>query len=143
MPCLHSPLVSTIEPSGSRIAWAKNESGCCFQKSRAFAIEHVHQGINVCSPEAPQKIASGGGIGDTLCAQDIEVGFVVAEQFQVIDGFVSDQEVVCQIEDMVGFKIGHVSFEQMQVVVDRLGQTELLDQQKKGSQASAAQPFGL
>ena len=78
-----------------------------------------------------------------LCPQDIEVGFVVAEQLQVVEGLAAQQEVVSQVEDVVGFKVRDVPLEEMHPAVEGVGQTQLLHQQLQGPQASAAQPLGL
>jgi hypothetical protein len=76
--------------------------GVLLPDGQAFAVKSVHKGLDVRGLEAAQEIASGGRIGDALRAQDVEVGFVVAEQFEVIDGFAADQEIVGEVEDMVG-----------------------------------------
>src|SRR6202021_5638 len=110
---------------------------------QAFAVDHVHQFVNVTGRETSQEIASGGGIGDPLGTQEVEVGFVITEQFEVIDGSSACQHVVGQIENVVGFKVGHMAFEEMEFGIQGSRQSQPLHQQQKGSQASAAKSFGL
>ena len=44
-----------------------------------LGIDDIHQRVNTFRLEASQKITSGGGIGNPLRSQNIEVGFVVAQ----------------------------------------------------------------
>ena len=55
-------------------------------------------------------------------AQDVEIGLVVAEPFEVLDAGASGQEVVGEVEDVVGFKVGNVSFEQVDLGIESVGQ---------------------
>src|SRR4051794_25558226 len=108
-----------------------------------LGIDDIHQRVNRLGLKAPQKITSGGGIRNSLCSQNIEVGFVVATQLQVVQGLASGQEVVGEIEDVVGFKVGNVPLEEVELGVEGLGQPETLHEQLHGPQARPVQPFAL
>ena len=54
----------------------------CQTSRRLLLITSISCSMSVL--ETSQEITRGGGIGDALGAQEIEVGFVVAEQFQVL-----------------------------------------------------------
>ena len=74
--------------------------------------------------EAPAEVAGGRGVGDAVRAQGIEKGVVVAPQFQVLETGAVAERVVGDVEDVVGLVIGQVNLEQVQVLVDGLGQAE-------------------
>src|SRR5205085_9157739 len=93
--------------------------------------------------EPAQEVASGGRVGDALRPQQVEVSFVVAQQFQVVDGSAPGQQVEGEVEDVVGFKVRDVPLEEMESAVEGSGQPQALDQQVKGPQASAVDAFGL
>src|SRR5260370_10656940 len=59
----------------------------------ALAVENTHQDVEIRGAEAAQEVAGGGGVGDALGAQDVEVGFVVAEQLQILKAGAASQEV--------------------------------------------------
>src|SRR5260370_16227354 len=132
-----------MAPSPSMIAWSKNDAGCCCQTSRRLSLRAFIRVSTSWALSAAEEIASRRRSGNTLRTENIQVGFVVTQPFQVIDGLAADQEVIGQIEDVVGFKRGDMPFEEVAVVVDGLGQTQSLDQQQKGSQACTAQSLGL
>src|SRR5204862_6801575 len=81
--------------------------------------------------------------GDAFSAQDIEVGLVAAQQLQIVDGLASGQEVVGQVEDVVGLEVGDVPLPEMEFGVEGLGQAQPLDQQENRCQASAVQSLAL
>src|SRR5262249_23939024 len=80
---------------------------------------------------------------DALGAQGVEVGLVGTEQFEVLQAGTAGQEVVGQVEDMVGLEVREVAFEQVQVPVEGVGQAQLPYQQLKGTEAAAAQALSL
>src|SRR3954453_8151979 len=143
MPCLHSPVVSTTEPSASTMAWSKNESGCCRQTvTRLSLMTSIRVSMSAALNPA-QEVTSGGRVGDALRPQDVEVGFVVAQQLQVVDGSAPGQQVEREVEDVVGFKVRDVSLEEMEPGVEGVGQPQALPQQVQNPQASAVEAFGL
>ena len=85
MPCLHSASVATRVPSASRIASSKNSGGCCGPDPQAGLIDGVHQVQDIGLTEAAAEVPGGGGIGDPLGAQGVEINLVVATQLEVFD----------------------------------------------------------
>src|SRR5262249_45501291 len=53
------------------------------------------------------------------------------------------QEVVSEVQHVVGLEVRHVPLEQVQVAVDGIGQAQLLHQQVDGADTAAVQPLGL
>jgi len=106
-------------------------------------VDNALQRVDVGGVEAAQEIPGGGGIGDALGTQDIEIGFVVAEQLQVLQAGAAGQEVVGEVEDVVGLEVRHVPLEQVQVAVNGIGQVQLPHQQVQGADAAAVQPLRL
>ena len=85
MPCLHSASVATMVPSASMIASSKNAAGCWAQtRSRASLMASIRV-EDVGLGEAAAEVARGGGVGDPLGAQGIEIDLIVAPQFEVLD----------------------------------------------------------
>ena len=86
--------------------------------------------------ETATEIAGRGGIGDAPRAQGIEKDFVVAAQFQVFQAGAATQSVVSEIQHMVGLMIGGMEFKQIQLVVNRVHQSQVAGQQLNGPQAA-------
>ena len=123
-PCLHSASVPTMVPSTSRIASSKNSAGCWAQTRSRDSIDGVHQGEDIGLGEAAAEVAGGGGVGDALGAQGIEVDLVVAPQFEVFDPLAAGEDVEGDVQDMVGFVIGQMPLEEMEVAVDVADQAD-------------------
>ena len=84
-PCLHSASVATRVPSASRIASSKNSAGCWAQtRSRASLMASIKV-EDIGLGEAAAEVARGGGVGDALGAQGVEIDLVVAPQLEVFD----------------------------------------------------------
>ena len=139
MPCLHSASVPTRVPSTSRIASLKKAEGCWAQTRSRVSIDGVHQGDDVGLGEAAAEVACGGGVGDALGAQGIEVDLVVAPQFEVLDPFAAGEDVEGDVQDVVGFVVGEMSFEEMEVAVDVADQADPLRQQEHGADAAGGE----
>ena len=75
-------------------------------------------------------------LGDTASAQGVEVRFVVTKQFQVFQASSPGQQVVGDVQHVVGLVVGQMDLEQFQVTVDRLIEPELTDQQVDSSDAA-------
>ena len=56
-------------------------------------VEDVHQGVDVGGVETTKEVACGSGIGNALGAQDIEVDFVVAKPFEILETGAAGQEI--------------------------------------------------
>jgi hypothetical protein len=93
MPSLHSPVVSTIVPSASRIASSKN-AWAVAADLQADRVEDRLQTKNCGRVEAAAIVAGGGRIGNTPSAQGVEVRLVAAEQFQMLQTRSAGQQVV-------------------------------------------------
>ena len=135
---LASALVPAMVPSASRMACSKKALGCCCQTSRRLSLMTRIKRGDVLGLETAEEIAGGGGVGDTLGPQGVEIVLVVAEQFQVLETGAADQDVVGEVEDMVGLVVGEVAFEQVEFGVDGVGEAQTLDQQQAGAQAAEA-----
>jgi hypothetical protein len=108
-----------------------------------FAVDDRQEGVDVGGTEAAQEVAGGGRVGDTLGAEGVEVRLVVTQQFEVLDSLAAGQEVVSEVEDVVGLEVGQVAFEQVEFVVEGVGQAEALDEELAGADASGVQATGL
>ena len=90
---------------------------------------------NVAFGEAAAEIPFGGGVGEPLGAQGVEVNLVVASEFEVFDAFAAGEDVEGDVQDMVGFVIGEMPLEDMEVVVDVADQADPARQQVHGADA--------
>jgi len=108
----------------------------------ACPIDALLQGENVLRLETPREISSRGGIGNPLSAQAIHIVFVLPAQSQVLQSSSAGQNVVGKVQDMIAFVIGQMDFEQVQMRVDLLHQTQPLGQCMHGTQAPTADRAG-
>ncbi len=91
------------------------------------------------------EVAGRRGIGNPPRPERVEIHFVVAPQLDVLQARAIAQRVVGQVQHVVALVIRQVNLQQLQAAVDRLGQTELADQQRHRAQAAidhAARPLG-
>ena len=65
--------------------------------------------------EAAAEVPGGGGVGDPLGAEGVEIDLVVAPQLEVFDPFAAGQDVEGDVQHMVGFVIGQMPLEQMEI----------------------------
>jgi hypothetical protein len=110
--------------------------GLLLADKQAFVIDDAHQGDDVVVAEAAQEISGGGGIRDTLSADSVAIDLVVAEQFKISKGSAASAAVVGEVEDVVGFVIGEMAFEQGQMGVEGSGAVEAFDQQQASAQTA-------
>ena len=135
MPCLHSPVVSAIVPSALRMASAKIALGCCRQTFNRVAL-------NIAASGRWRPRRSGGrsrppwSDRDRGGAQGIEVGFITPQQFQVFQAGSAGQQVVGDVEHVVGIVVGQMNLQQAEVAVDGLVKPEPLGQQMNGPDAA-------
>ena len=142
MPCLHSPVVSTSVPSASMRAWSKNVVRLPGPGLDADVVEDVQERVHILGLEAPAEIAGGGRIGDAAGAQGIEEDLVVAAQFDVLQAGAVAQGVVGEVEDVIRLVVRQMDLEQVQPVVDGLGEPELAHQEVHGADAAVSRCRG-
>ena len=99
------------------------------------------QGHDVGFGEAAAEIPFGGGVGEPLGVQGVEVNLVVASEFDVLEALAAGEDVEGDVQDMVGFVIGTMPLEDMEVVVDVADQADPARQQKHGTDAARARPW--
>jgi hypothetical protein len=99
-------------------------------------IDGVHEGHDVGFGEASAEVAFGGGVGKPLGAQGVEVNLVVASKFEMFDAFAAGEDVESDIQDVVGFVIGEMAFEEVKVLVDVPDQADPPRQQEHGTDAT-------
>ena len=96
---------------------------------QADGVEELLQAEDVGRVEAATEIARRGGIGNAAGPQGVEVGLVAAEQFQVFQARSPGQQIVGDVQHVVGIVVGQMDFQQTEVTVDRPIETELPHQQ--------------
>src|SRR5512135_1198012 len=80
---------------------------------------------------------------DAVGAQGVEEDGVVTPQFDVVEAGAVAQRVVGEVQDVVGLVVGEVELQQMEPLVDGLGQAELPHEQLDGADAAADDRPGL
>ena len=89
--------------------------------------------------EASAEIARGGGIGDALGAQSVEIIDIVASQFDVLQAIAVAQGVEGEVEDMIGFVIGQTDLENAEALVDGVDEADVAGQLVEERDAAIAQ----
>ena len=84
-------------------------------------IEHLLQAVDVRRVEAAAEVAGRGGIGNAAGAEGIQVGRVMAAEFQVLQARASGQKIVGDVEHVVAVVVGQVDLQHAETAVDRLG----------------------
>ena len=114
----------------------KNSGGCWDQTRSRVPIDGVQEGHDVGLGEAAAEVPRGGGVGDALGAQGVEIDLVVASQFEVFEPVAAREDVEGDVQDMVGFVIGEMPLEEMEVMVDVVDQAGPASQQEDGADAA-------
>ena len=109
--------------------------------AEAGTIDGVHQSLDVGRREAPAEITFGGGIGNSLGAQGVEIDYVGATQFEMFDPLATGDDIEGDVQDMVGFVIGQMSFEKVEVPIDTVDQADRSSQHESGADTAGAEPF--
>jgi hypothetical protein len=91
-------------------------------------IDGVLESVDVRLSESSAEVASGGGIGDAACSENIEEGFIVATEFDVLKASAVAEGVVGDVENVIGLVIREMDFQEVKALVDGLWQTELVCQ---------------
>ena len=102
-------------------------------------VDGFHQGDDVGLPEPTAEITRGGGVGDALGLEGIEEDGVVAEQLDVLETATAGEDVEGDVQDVVGFVIGEMAFEEMEVGVDGGDQAGGARQQHHGADAACGE----
>ena len=84
----------------------------------AGAVDGIHEIQDITPAEPATEVARGGGIGDALGIQGVEISLVVSEPLQMLELGAAGQDVQGDVQDMIGLVVGEMAFEQMQFVVD-------------------------
>ena len=106
-------------------------------------VEGVDQRLDVAVGEAPTEVAGGGRVGDATRAQGIEKVFVGAAEFDVLQTGAVAEGVVGEVEDVVGFVVGEVDFEQVEVAIDVVDESDASGQEMDGTDAAADESIGF
>src|ERR1700678_937436 len=109
--------------------------------AEAGTIEDVHQSLDVGWYEAPTEITLGGGIGNSLGAQSVEIDLVVAPKFNVFNPLAAGDDVEGDVQDMIGFVIRQMSFEKVKVTIDTVDQANRSSQHENGADTAGTEPF--
>ena len=117
-------------------ASSKKSSGCSLPDPQSGLVEDVHQLLDVGLGEAAAEVPGGGGVGDALGPEGVEVDLVVAPDFEVLEAAAAGQEVVGDVQDVVALVIRQVPLEQVEALVDVANQPELAGQEVDGPDAA-------
>ncbi len=88
-------------------------------------------------PEATSEVSSRGRVRNPLGSQTVEEVLILAAQLDVFQSLTADQDVIGQVQDVVALVIRQVDFEQMQVPVQVLHQSQALHHQMEGADTAA------
>ena len=105
----------------------------------AGAVDGIHEIQHITPEEPATEVARGGGIGDSLGIQGVEISLVISEPLQMLELGAAGQDVQGDVQDMVGLVVGAMAFEQMQVMIDVSNQSGPACQQEHGTDAAWAQ----
>src|SRR5262249_39794765 len=144
IPRLHLPVVSTTVPSASMTARSKKASGCCPKtRSRSSLMTSMRSSLSAApKPRRMWPAARGARMGCAAGAEGVEVGLVVAEPFEVVERLAAGEEVVGEVEDVVGLEVGDVALEEADAGVEGVGELEALGEELEEAQAGTAEAPG-
>jgi hypothetical protein len=91
-------------------------------------IEDVLERLDVLGGEAAAEVTGGGRVGDAVGTQGVEEDDVIASQLDVVETGAVAEGVVGEVQDVVALVVGEVILEQVEPLVDGLGQPEPADQ---------------
>ena len=104
-----------------------------FPNVQANLVEGILETIDVIRLEPATEVSGSGRIGNPLGPDGIEKELIIATQFDVLQASATAQRVVGKVQNVIGFVIRQVFFEQMQCVVDPIWQSDLLGECMNGS----------
>ncbi len=76
-----------------------------------------------------------------LCVERVEIRFIGSPRFQMIETRPAGQQVVGDVENVIGLGVGRIDLEDVDSSVDRLAKSELLDH--LGDRAESSAGHGL
>ena len=106
--------------------------------AHASFVEHLLQHVDLTRIEASAEVARGGRVGDPPCSQSVKIGLVVSQQFEVLQASAAGQQIVGHVEHMVRLVVGQMYFEQLNIPVDRIDQTDLASHLVNSANTSGA-----
>jgi len=140
IPSLHSPKVGAMVPSACSTASRKNPGCCCFKPS-ADLVDRLHQRQNVLvGPKPRQKSPAVVGSGNPPCAQRVQVDLVVAAKLQVLQARAAEEKIISDVQHVVRLVVRQMDLEQLQVAIQRLGESDGAGQSDGRPDAPAVQP---
>ena len=87
-------------------------------------VEDIHQLVDRGPVEASTEVTGGSWIGNALRTEGIEVVFIVASQFQMFQARAAGQQVVRDIEDMVGLCVRQIKLQQLQSLIESVVESD-------------------
>ena len=102
-------------------------------------IDRVHQGEDIGLGEAAAEVPFGGRVRDAFGPEGIEVDLVIAPQLEVLEVPAAGEEIEGDVQDMVGFVVGQMPLEEVEVAVDVLDELDLLGQEEDGADAAGTE----
>ena len=106
-------------------------------------VDGLHEGLYMVCLETPAEVAGRGGVRDSLRPEGVGKDFVVAAQFDMFQALAAAEEVVGDVEHVIGFVVGLVNLQQVQPAVDGVDEPALPCEGVYRPDASAGQPAGL
>jgi hypothetical protein len=109
----------------------------------ANLVDGLHENFDVFHLETPTEVAGRGGVRDSLGSEGVGKDFVVAAQFDMFQALSAAEEIVGDVEHVIGFVVGPVNLQQVQPPVDGVDQPALPREGVYRSDSSAGQPASL
>jgi hypothetical protein len=98
-------------------------------------VEGAHQPPGIALREPAAEVPGGGGVGDALGPEGVEVDLVVTSDLEVLQGAAAGQGVVGDVQDVVALVARRVPFQQVEAFVDALDQPDPPGQEVDGPDA--------
>jgi hypothetical protein len=106
----------------------------------AGLVEDTHQALHILLGEAAAEISGGRGVRNALGSQGIKEDLVLAPKLDVLQARPVHEGVVGDVEDVIRFPVRQMDLEEVQLLVDPLGQLELLDRSVNEADPARAVP---
>ena len=94
------------------------------------------------SAKRRQKSPGGRRMGITLSSERVEIDLIVAPQLEVFEPLAAGEDIEGDVEHVVGFVVGPMLLEQMEVPVDLLVELDLPSQEQDGPDATGGESPG-
>ncbi len=135
IPSLHSPPTGQIVPSTFTTATFLKESGCFSHIFFADIVFDVRKRANLFFVEPAQEVPGRSRVRNRFRPDRVQPGVVVPERLDVLQARASRQDVVCDVEYVVGFAIWKMAFRKVEIFVDLPLKTAFLYQLADGADA--------